>query len=64
MSNVIAFPAADTVPVRREAPKRRKPDAPLRTGADIVILPVVRIERHDAPAPGTAQLGAAGRRSR
>lgn len=63
MSTVIAFPAADTVPVRRGATKRRDLEGGRREGAEIIILPVVRIERYDAPLPGPVQFGSGGRRT-
>lgn len=63
MSTVIAFPAAGTVPVRRGTTKRRGGDGRRREGAEIIILPVVRIERHDAKLPGPVQFGSGGRRT-
>lgn len=48
MSTVIAFPDAARQPARREASRSdRRPE-----GAQIVILPVVRIERHVSALPG------------
>lgn len=62
MSMVIAFPAAGNVSVRRGTARRRERDGPRRDGAEIVILPVVRIERHEAPLPGPVQMGSGARR--
>lgn len=57
MSTVIAFPGRHPVaprirPERRESAQPRRPK-----GADIVILPVVRVERHEARLPGPVMPG-------
>ncbi|QRG06362.1 hypothetical protein EZH22_25980 [Xanthobacter dioxanivorans] len=59
MSTVIAFSTARRTPVRGQASGRRRAEAERPGGAEIVILPVVRIERHDADAPGSPRFGSA-----
>lgn len=52
MSTVIAFPDARSLPVRRGSSRPRPSDGVRAEGAEIVILPVVRIERHVSALPG------------
>lgn len=63
MSMVIAFPAARRAPVRGETARRRAAQARRPEGAEIVILPVIRIERHEAVEPNDTTRGSATRRA-
>jgi hypothetical protein len=50
MNTVIAFPDTPRQPVRRGSSRSDRGNRP--EGAEIVILPVVRIERHVSALPG------------
>ncbi|MFG1347667.1 hypothetical protein V5F59_22465 [Xanthobacter autotrophicus DSM 431] len=63
MSTVIAFPTARRAPVRGQAARRRMAREPRPEGAQIVILPVIRIERHEAGETEEAARGANNRRA-
>lgn len=59
MSTVIAFSAARRAPVRgRDMQHGARPEG----GAEIVILPVVRIERHEVAQVAEAYRGPTGNR--
>lgn len=63
MSTVIAFPVTGRAqPARRGAERKQTTEAEPRTDAQILILPVVRIERYEALLPGPVQRGAGTRR--
>ncbi|MET3353218.1 hypothetical protein V5F34_04375 [Xanthobacter autotrophicus] len=64
MSTVIAFPDASTLASRRPPARSRDADDIRSPGADIVILPVVRVERYEAPLPGPVPFSTNGRRAR
>ncbi|MFG1361804.1 hypothetical protein [Xanthobacter versatilis] len=64
MSTVIAFPDAWTLAARRATPRNRDGDEVGSKGADIVILPVVRVERYEARLPGPVPRSNNGRRAR
>lgn len=59
MSTVIAFPEMRTAPPRREQMRHATGDAQPSQArvAEIVILPVVRIERHVSALPGPVPAG-------
>ena len=62
MSTVIAFPDAPTLASRRAPARGRDADEARTEGADIVILPVVRVERYEAQLPGPVPRSNNGRR--
>ncbi|MDI4658978.1 hypothetical protein [Xanthobacter autotrophicus] len=64
MSTVIAFPDAWTLAARRPAARSRDADEVRTESAEIVILPVVRVERYDAHLPGPVPRSNNGRRAR
>ncbi|MFG1372564.1 hypothetical protein V5F32_10350 [Xanthobacter oligotrophicus] len=64
MSTVIAFPDAWTLAERRATARNRDGDEVRPEGADIVILPVVRVERYEAQLPGPVPRSNNGRRAR
>lgn len=62
MSTVIAFPDASTLAATLATRRPRDGDAPRSDGANIVILPVVRVERYEARLPGPVPRSNNGRR--
>ncbi|MDI4663899.1 hypothetical protein K9U40_06095 [Xanthobacter autotrophicus] len=63
MSTVIAFPDVHTLAPRRGPGRSRDAEEVRPEGADIVILPVVRVERYEAQLPGPVPR-TSGRRAR
>ncbi|MFG1298320.1 hypothetical protein V5F49_00855 [Xanthobacter sp. V3C-3] len=63
MSTVIAFPGTRPVAPRLRPDDRGDGTRAQRREADIVILPVVRIERHEARLPGPVMPLGNGRRA-
>lgn len=57
MSTVIAFPGTRPVAPRIRTDRRASAQHRRPEGADIVILPVVRVERHEARLPGPVMPG-------
>lgn len=62
MSTVIAFSLARRPSVRGQAGRRSLSEGTRTEGAEIVILPVVRIERHETVASDASRLGSAASR--
>lgn len=63
MRTVIAFPGTRPVAPRLKPDSRDGSARPRQESADIVILPVVRVERHDARLPGPVMPLGSGRRA-
>lgn len=62
MSTVIAFSTARRPSARGQTGRRPPVEVTATGGAQIVILPVVRIERHDTVSAETSRIGSAASR--